>query len=225
MRIDVITLFPEVLRQPLAESILGRAQRANLVEIHLHQLRDYADNKHRTVDDRPYGGGAGMVLKCEPIFAAVEAVQSMDPTPGRVIMMSPGGRPFRQSIAAELNHHTRLILLCGHYEGVDQRVLDHLVDEELSIGDYVLSNGAVAALVVIDVLVRLVPGVLGNEESAIKESFTDNLLEGPQYTRPPTFRDWEVPSQLLTGNHAEIEKWRRQCALKKTTLIRPDLLH
>jgi len=223
LRIDVITLFPEILRPSLGESILGRAQRASLVELHLHQLRDYSDNKHRTVDDRPYGGGPGMVLKCEPIFAAVEAVQAMDPRRGRVVLMSPGGRLFKQSVAAEFSRIPRLIILCGHYEGVDQRVIDHLVDEELSIGDYVLSNGAVASLVVIDAVVRLIPGVLGNEESAVQESFSENLLEGPQYTRPPEFRGWQVPDPLISGHHAEIAKWRHQCALEKTKRVRPDL--
>jgi tRNA (guanine37-N1)-methyltransferase len=193
------------------------------VEIHLHQLRDYADNKHHTVDDRPYGGGPGMVLKCEPIFAAMEAVQAMDERRGRVVLMSPGGHLLKQSMAVEFSKIPRLILLCGHYEGVDQRVIDQLVEEEISIGDYVLSNGAVAALVVIDAVVRLIPGVLGNEESAVSESFTGDLLEGPQYTRPPEFRGAKVPEQLLTGNHAEIEKWRRQCAQEKTTRVRPDL--
>jgi tRNA (guanine37-N1)-methyltransferase len=223
LRIDILTLFPEILRLPLGETILGRAQRQGLAEIHLHQLRDYAVDKHRTVDDRPYGGGPGMLLRCEPLFAAVSAIQAMAPLPARVILMSPGGRLFRQEIAQELQQRARLLLICGHYEGVDQRVMDHLIDEELSIGDYVLSNGAVAALVVVDAVVRLIPGALGNEESAGQDSFTEALLEGPQYTRPPEYNGWPVPPILLSGNHAEIALWRRQEAEKKTARIRPDL--
>jgi tRNA (guanine37-N1)-methyltransferase len=223
LRIDILTLFPEILRIPLGESILGRAQRQGLAEIHLHQLRDYTIDKHRTVDDRPYGGGPGMLLRCEPIFAAVTAIQAMAPAPGRVILLSPSGRLFRQAVAQELQQQERFILICGHYEGVDQRVLDHLIDEELSIGDYVLSNGAVAALVVVDAVVRLIPGALGNEESAGQDSFTEALLEGPQYTRPPEFNTWPVPPILLSGNHAEIAQWRRQEAEQKTTRVRPDL--
>lgn len=223
LRIDILTLFPEILRIPLGESILGRAQRQGLAEIHLHQLRDYTVDKHRTVDDRPYGGGPGMVLRCEPVFAAVKAIQAMAPVPGRVILMSPGGRLFRQEVAQEFQQRERLIIICGHYEGIDQRVIDHLIDEELSIGDYVLSNGAVAALVVVDAVVRLIPGALGNEESAVQDSFSEALLEGPQYTRPPEFNAWPVPSILLSGNHAEIAQWRRQEAEKKTARVRPDL--
>jgi tRNA (guanine37-N1)-methyltransferase len=223
MRIDVITLFPDILRQALNETILGRAQRAGLVNIHLHQLRDYAFDKHKTVDERPYGGGPGMVLKCEPLFNAVATVQAMAELPGRVLLMSPGGPVFRQEQARQLSHQPRLLLVTGHYEGVDQRVIDHLIDEEVSIGDYILSNGAVAALVIIDAVVRLIPGALGNAASAQQDSFTEPLLEGPQYTRPPEFRGWKIPSELLTGNHAEIEAWRRLQAEEKTRLIRPDL--
>jgi tRNA (guanine37-N1)-methyltransferase len=223
MRIDVITLFPDILRQALNETILGRAQRAGLVNIHLHQLRDYALDKHKTVDERPYGGGPGMVLKCEPLFNAVAAVQAMAELPGRVLLMSPGGPVFRQEQARQLSHQPRLLLVTGHYEGVDQRVIDHLIDEEVSIGDYILSNGAVAALVIIDAVVRLIPGALGNAVSAQQDSFTEPLLEGPQYTRPPEFRGWKIPSELLTGNHAEIEAWRRLQAEEKTRRLRPDL--
>jgi len=227
VRIDVITLFPEILRATLAESILGRAQRDGVVEIHLHQLRDWARDKHRTVDDRPYGGGPGMVLKAEPLFDAVEAVQALVPVRGRVVLLSPGGRLFRQEVAREFSQHERLVLLTGHYEGVDHRVVEHLVEEELSIGDYVLTNGALAAAVVIDAAVRLLPGALGNDQSTEHESFTDHnqgLLEGPQYTRPEDFRGWRVPEVLLSGHHAEIEAWRQGQGRLKTTATRPDLI-
>jgi len=227
MRIDVITLFPGMLEGALRETILGRAQKEGLVAIHLHQLRDHATGKHRIVDDRPYGGGPGMVLKCETLFAAIEHVRTLDPEPGKVLLMSPGGRVLNQAVAGELKAEKRLILVSGHYEGVDERVIEHLVDGELSIGDYVLTNGTVAAMVVIDAVVRLLPGVLGNEESAKSDSFGDSfstgLLEGPQYTRPPEFRGWKVPDVLLSGNHGEIEKWRRDCAERKTARVRPDL--
>ena len=171
MRIDVITLFPGMLEGALRETILGRAQKEGIVQIHLHQLRDYALDKHRIVDDRPYGGGPGMVLKCETLFAAIEHVQSLDAQRGRVLLMSPGGRVLKQAVAQELKNLERLILISGHYEGVDERVIEHLVDEEISIGDYVLTNGTVAAMVVIDAVVRLLPGVLGNEDSAGSDSF------------------------------------------------------
>ncbi len=223
MRIDVITLFPGMLEGALRETILGRAQKEGIVRIHLHQLRDYATDKHRIVDDRPYGGGPGMVLKCETLFAAIEHVQSLDAQRGRVILMSPGGRVLKQAVAQELKNLERLILISGHYEGIDERVIEHLIDEEISIGDYVLTNGTVAAMVVIDAVVRLLPGVLGNEDSAGSDSFSTGLLEGPQYTRPPEFRGWKVPEVLLSGHHGEIEKWRKECAEQKTTRVRPDL--
>ncbi|SDU20873.1 tRNA (Guanine37-N(1)-) methyltransferase [Verrucomicrobium sp. GAS474] len=223
MRIDVITLFPGMLEGALQETILGRAQQAGLVEVHLHQLRDYATDKHRIVDDRPYGGGPGMVLKCEPLFAAVEDVRSKDPRPGKVVLMSPGGKVFRQAVAQEWSNQERLILISGHYEGLDERIIEHLVDEEVSIGDYVLTNGTVAAMVVIDAVVRLLPGVLGNGESAGSDSFSDGFLEGPQYTRPPEFRGWKVPEILLSGDHAKIAAWRQDCAVRKTARVRPDL--
>jgi tRNA (guanine37-N1)-methyltransferase len=223
VRIDVLTLFPDILRAALQESILGRAQEAGLVEIHLHQLRDYALDKHRTVDEKPYGGGPGMLLKCEPVFRAVEAVQAMAPA-GRVILFSPGGKPFTQEKAREYAGRERLILLCGSYEGMDERVREHLVDEEISIGDYVLTNGAVAALVVIDAVTRLLPGAVGNEQSTEEESFSTGLLEGPQYTRPEEFRGWRVPEILLSGNHEKIKEWRRQKSREKTESVRPDLV-
>lgn len=226
MRIDVITLFPEILRGPLDVSILGRAQRGGQAEIVLHQLRDYATDKHRTVDEKPYGGGPGMLLKCEPIFAAAEDVQKKAPRPGRVILLSPSGAKFDQVKARELAALDRIVFLCGHYEGVDERVREHLVEEELCIGDFILTNGALAALVVIDAVVRLLPNVVGNEASTQSESFSAGRpwLEGPQYTRPEEFRGWRVPEVLLSGNHGHIEKWNHEQSLRLTEKTRPDLL-
>jgi len=226
VRIDVITLFPEIVGGPLEASILGRARRAGQAEICLHQLRDYATDKHRTVDEKPYGGGPGMLLKCEPIFAAVEDVQKKASTPGRVILLSPGGAKFDQTKARELAALDRVIFVCGHYEGVDERVREHLVDEELCIGDFVLTNGALAALVVIDAVVRLLPNVVGNECSVQSESFGTEQpgLEGPQYTRPEEFRGWRVPDILLSGHHEKVESWNREQSLRRTERVRPDLL-
>ncbi len=226
MRIDVITLFPEIVSGPLDASIMGRAQRAGQVDIQLHQLRDYATDKHRTVDEKPYGGGPGMLLKCEPIFAAVEDVQAKAAAPGRVILLSPGGAKFNQAKARELAGLERIVFVCGHYEGVDERVREHLVDEELCIGDFVLTNGALAALVVIDAVVRLLPNVVGNEASTLSESFSAERpgLEGPQYTRPEEFRGWRVPEILLSGHHGKIEKWSEEQSLRRTEQARPDLL-
>ena len=227
MRIDVITLFPEILRGPLDASILGRAQRGGQAEIALHQLRDYATDKHHTVDDKPYGGGPGMLLKCEPIFAAVQDVQAKAAKPGRVILLSPGGAKFDQAKARELAGLERIVLICGHYEGVDERVREHLVEEELCIGDFILTNGALAALVVIDAVVRLLPHVVGNEASTQSESFSAERpwLEGPQYTRPEEFRGWRVPEILLSGHHDKIEKWSREQSRQRTERARPDLLN
>lgn len=223
MRIDVISLFPDIIQAGTRQSILLRAHENGVVKVVAHQLRDYSlDDKHRTVDDRPYGGGPGMVLRCEPLFRAVETVRAMD-EPGRVIYLSPAGTPLTHAKATELSREKRLILLCGHYEGVDERAREHLVDEELSIGDYVLSNGAIAALVVIDTVVRLIPGALGNEESAGDDSFSQGLLEGPQYTRPEEFRGWRVPEVLLSGDHARIRAWRLSQGQLKTKRLRPDL--
>jgi tRNA (guanine37-N1)-methyltransferase len=224
VRFDVITLFPEIVECPARCSILGRAQQQGFLTLNVHQLRDYATDKHRTVDDSPYGGGAGMVLRCEPIFAGVEAVQALAPRAERVIYLSPSGKKLTQAMARELSVCQRLILLCGHYEGVDERVREHLVDEEISIGDYVLSNGAVAALVLIDAVTRLIPGVLGNETSAQDDSFSDDLLEGAHYTRPPEFRGWPVPEILLSGDHAKIATWRAEQSQARTRQQRPDLL-
>jgi tRNA (guanine37-N1)-methyltransferase len=221
VRIDILSLFPAIAASALAESILGRAQERGLIDLRHHNLRDWATNKHKTTDDLPYGGGQGMVMKCEPIFAAVEELRTAN---ARVVLLSPGGRVFTQRVAEDFARLEHLILLCGHYEGVDQRVIEHLVDEELSIGDYVLTNGAIAAVVVADAVVRLLPGVLGDENSALEDSHTTGLLEFPQYTRPVDFRGWRVPDVLISGHHGEIAKWRRAQALAKTERIRPDLL-
>ena len=226
MRIDVITLFPEILRGPLDASILGRAQRGGQAEIVLHQLRDYSTDKHHTVDDKPYGGGPGMLLKCEPIFAAVQDVQSKALKPGRVILLSPGGARFDQAKARELASLERVVFICGHYEGVDERVREHLVEEELSIGDFILTNGALSALMVIDAVVRLLPNVVGNEASTQSESFSAERpwLEGPQYTRPEEFRGWRVPEILLSGHHGKIQEWSHEQSRQVTERVRPDLL-
>ena len=221
MLIDILSLCPNIAAAPLGESILGRAQERGLLTIRHHNLRDWATDKHRTTDDTPYGGSPGMVLKCEPVFAAVEQLRTAQ---SRVLLMSPAGQSFTQRIAEDLVKVPHLILLCGHYEGVDQRVIDHLIDGELSIGDYVLTNGALAAAVVIDAVVRLLPGVLGHDQSASDDSHATGLLEFPQYTRPVEFRGWRVPDILLSGHHAEIAKWRRAQALEKTARVRPDLL-
>jgi tRNA (guanine37-N1)-methyltransferase len=231
MRIDIITLFPEILSGALGASMLKRAQEAGAAQYHLHQLRDYATDKHHTVDEKPYGGGPGMLLKCEPVFAAVEAVQAMATAPesglGHIVLLSATGKQFTQAKAQELAQRPRIIFLCGHYEGMDERVREHLIDEEISIGDYVLTNGAVAALVVIDAVVRLLPGVVGNELSTESESFSpanEGLLEGPQYTRPEAFRSWRVPEVLLSGDHARIRDWQTQQARARTLAQRPDLM-
>ena len=221
MKIDIITLFPGMFRGPLDESIVGRAVQRGLIQIAVHNLRDFAEGRHRVVDDYSFGGGPGMVLKPEPIFAAVEALRTES---SRVILMSPQGRVFRQSMARELAQLEHIILLCGHYEGVDERVRDHLVDQEISIGDYILTGGEIAAMVVVDVVVRLLPGVLGGETSAQEESFADGLLEHPQYTRPAAFRGWSVPQVLLSGDHAAVQRWRREQSLKRTLDRRPELL-
>ncbi len=229
MRIDILTLFPAIAAVPLGESMIGKAQQRGLVTIQVHNLRDWTRDKHRMADDAPYGGSQGMVMKCEPIFAAVEELKTRESSDesaprSRVILFSPGGRRFTQKIAEEYAQHSHLILLCGHYEGIDQRVIDHLIDDEISIGDYVLTNGALAAAVFTDAIVRLIPGVLGDENSASDDSFSSGLLEFPQYTRPVEFRGWRVPDILLSGNHAAIAKWRREQALEKTRRVRPDLL-
>jgi tRNA (guanine37-N1)-methyltransferase len=221
LRIDVLTLFPRMLDGFLSESMLGRALAGGLLEVKTHDLRAWTLDKHRTTDDRPFGGGAGMVLKPEPVFAAIEQLQ----TPGcRRIYLTPDGIPLSPALAGELSRQTHLVLLSGHYEGIDQRIRDRVIDQEISIGDYVLTNGTVAAAVLIDALSRFIPGVLGEEKSLTHESFTGKLLDFPQYTRPAEYRGMSVPEVLLSGNHAEIEKWRRDRALEKTRQNRPDLL-
>jgi tRNA (guanine37-N1)-methyltransferase len=221
MKIDVLTLFPAMFAGPLDESIIKRARQAGLLDLSVHNLRDYAHNRHKTVDDRPFGGGPGMLLKPEPIF---EAVEKLARERTRVILLSPAGRTFNQAIARELALQDDLLLVVGHYEGFDERVREHLADDELSIGDYVLTNGALPAMVIIDAVTRLLPGALGDEQSACEESFSHGLLEYPQYTRPAEFREWKVPEVLLSGNHAEIAAWRAQQAKARTRERRPDLL-
>jgi tRNA (guanine37-N1)-methyltransferase len=221
LRIDVITLFPGMFRGPFDESIVARARAAGLVDIRVHDLRDWSTNRHRTVDDYPYGGGAGMVLKPEPLFAAIESLRGER---GYVILLTPQGEPFRQGRAQELAGREHLIFVCGHYEGVDERVREHAVDHELSIGDYVLSGGELPAMVVIDAIVRLLPGALGSPHSTVEESHAAGLLEYPQYTRPADFRGWRVPDILLSGHHGEIARWRRAQAIRRTRARRPDLL-
>jgi tRNA (guanine37-N1)-methyltransferase len=244
MRIDIVTLFPEICRAPLNESMMKRAQEKRIVDVQIHNLRDWTIDKHHVVDDAPFGGGQGMVMKPEPIFAAVEDLRQQTSnsdesrtgaqrstfnvqlnTP-KVILMSPTGRRFDQQMAAQLSEESHLIIVCGHYEGVDHRVIEHLIDMEISIGDYILTNGAIAAVVFVDAIVRLLPGTLGHERSAVDDSFSSGRsgLEGPHYTRPAEFRGWKVPEVLLSGNHAEIAKWRKEQAIKRTRENRPDLL-
>jgi tRNA (guanine37-N1)-methyltransferase len=221
LKIDVLTLFPRMLDSVLAESILGKGIAAGHLGVAVHDLRAWTTDKHRTADDRPFGGGAGMVMKPEPAIAAVEAVQ----TPGcRRIYLTPDGTPLSPALAEELSKQQHLVLLSGHYEGIDQRIRDTVIDQEISIGDYVLTNGTLAAAVLIDALARFIPGVLGEEKSLTHESFTSKLLDFPQYTRPAEYRGMSVPEVLLSGNHAEIEKWRHARQVEKTRLVRPDLL-
>ncbi len=229
MRFDIITIFPDFFREVFDYGIVRRARAAGLVEIAAHDLRAWTSDKHHIVDDRPFGGGDGMVLKPEPIFAAVEKLtgaseQSLYDDGTRVVLLSPQGRRLTQSLASELARSEHAVLICGRYEGVDERVAEALVTDEISIGDYVLSGGEPAAVVVVDAVVRLIPGALGNETSAVNESFSEGLLDYPHYTRPPEFRGLRVPEILLGGHHAQIERWRREQALKKTERNRPDLL-
>jgi tRNA (guanine37-N1)-methyltransferase len=223
VRIDVFTLFPELFPPYLDASILGRARQAGLLEVGLHNIRDYATDKHQVTDDEPYGGGGGMVMKPEPIFSAVESVMG-DPAAAPIILLSPQGRPFTQAIAQELALYKRLGLICGRYEGVDERVREHLVTDEISVGDFVLTGGELPALLVIDAVARNIPGSLGDPEGAITDSHASGLLEHPHYTRPPEFRGWEVPEVLRSGDHARIERWRRQQSLLRTAQRRPDLI-
>lgn len=223
MRFDILTLFPAMFQGPLTESILKRAQQAGKITIHLHDIRDWATDRHRTVDDAPYGGGAGMVMKAEPLAAAIRAVQAADEPGGPVVLLTPDGELFNQSIARELAALPRLILVCGHYEGIDERVRERLIDREISIGDYVLTGGELAAMVVVDAVARLVPGVI-DSESIVEESHSDFLLEYPHYTRPAVWEGLAVPSILLSGHHGEIARWRRSERLRRTLARRPDLL-
>jgi tRNA (guanine37-N1)-methyltransferase len=224
MRIDVLTLFPEMFAGPLEASILGRALRDGVAAIHLHNIRDYAHDRHQVVDDYAYGGGPGMVMKPEPLAESIEAVRAMAEPPGRTVLMTPQGRLLSQAVVDELAAEPRLVLVCGHYEGIDERIREAFVDDEVSIGDYVLSGGELAALVVIDAVVRRQPGTLGSADSLLEESHSDGLLEYPQYTRPADFRGMKVPDILLSGHHGEIARWRRQQRIIRTAQRRPDLL-
>jgi tRNA (guanine37-N1)-methyltransferase len=224
MKFHLLTIFPQFFEGPLQYGVVARAAEAGALELNVHDLRNWTHDLHRTVDDRPFGGGAGMLLKPEPIFDAVESIWPARGARQKVILLSAQGRKFNQRIARELLENDELLLICGRYEGVDERVADHLADDELSIGDYVLSGGELAAAVVVDAIARLLPGVVGNQESTVQESFEDGILDSPQWTRPAEFRGWKAPEILLGGNHAEIEKWRRQAAREKTARLRPDLL-
>ena len=221
MRIDVFTLFPGIFESPLRESLLGKAIEAGILDVRVHDIRDSTTDKHRQVDDEPYGGGPGMVMKPEPVFAAVD---SLGDGQKRVILLSPAGRRLDQALARELSLEPWLVLVCGRYEGVDERVVEGLPAEEVSIGDYVLSGGEIPALALIEAVTRLVPGVVGKEESLDRESFEQGILDHPHYTRPQEFRGMSVPDVLLSGNHAEVERWRREAAVEKTRRNRPDLL-
>ncbi len=222
LQFDIITIFPGMFESPLNESLLKRAREQRLLEIRLHNLRDYSQDKHRKVDDYPFGGGVGMVMNVDPIVRAIESVKQDRPN-ARTILMSPAGTPFSQEKAWELSREESLILVCGRYEGVDERVR-HFIDEEISIGDYVLTGGEIPAMAVVESVARLVPGVVGDESSIVEESFSDDLLEYPQYTRPREFRGFKVPEILVSGDHSKIQDWQRQEALKKTARVRPDLL-
>jgi tRNA (guanine37-N1)-methyltransferase len=229
LRVDIFSLFPEMFVGPFDSSILKRAVNQGLVNFNIHNIRDYTHDKHHTADDYSYGGGAGMVLKAEPVFEAVETVRQkateMADFQPSVILMTPQGRLFNQAVAADLSSESWLMFICGHYEGIDERIREHLVTDEISIGDYVLTGGELAAMVISDAVVRLVPGVLGSGDSLLYESHTGGLLEYPQYTRPEVMRGWTVPEVLLSGNHAEIAKWRREQSIRRTAERRPDLLN
>lgn len=224
MRIDILSLFPEMLEAVLYKSIIGRAVKNELVKLEFHNIRDFTENKNNRVDDYPYGGGLGMIMQCQPIFSAVESIKSQLESKPHIIMMTPQGKSFNQHKAKELTQYDNIIIICGHYEGIDQRVTDALVDEEISLGDFVLTGGEIAAMAVTDAVCRLLPGVLKEDESHMIESFSSGLLEFPQYTRPPVFQAMEVPEVLLTGHHENVDKWRRYQALKATYIKRPELL-
>ncbi len=224
MRIDVLTLFPGMFSGVFGESIIGRAQESGLAKIWLHNIRDWAEGKHKVVDDTPYGGGPGMVMKPEPLAHAIRAVSAMAEPPDEIILLSPQGEVFSQTTAADLARSKRLVFVCGHYEGIDERVISALITKELSIGDYVLTGGEIPAMVIVDAVIRLIPGVLGSSESVQDESFQQGLLEYPQYTRPAVWEGLAVPEVLLSGHHAQIERWRREQSILRTFLRRPDLL-
>jgi tRNA (guanine37-N1)-methyltransferase len=229
MQFEVFTLLPEVFSPYLESSILQRARQRGLVSVNVHNIRDYTHDKHHMTDDTPYGGGGGMVMKPEPVFEAVESVLGLDalqtqPQPVPIIMLTPQGRVFTQAVAEELSHHEKIALLCGRYEGVDERIREHLVTDEISIGDYVLTGGELPALILIDAVSRLIPGVLGDPKGAIDDSHATGLLEYPHYTRPPDFRGWKVPEILLSGDHGKVDQWRREQSLLRTLARRPDLL-
>lgn len=223
MKFHILTLFPEMFAGVLSLGVTGRAVEGGILDVELYNIRDYATDKHHSVDDAPYGGGAGMVMKVEPIACCIEAVRKKAPD-ARLLLASPGGKPFNQSMAAELAAEGEIIVLCGRYEGIDERVKELFSATEFSIGDYVMTGGEIAAMTVVDTIARLIPGVLGSDESVGEESFSDGLLEYPQYTRPPEFRGLRVPDMLLSGNHGEIARWRREKSLQKTKVVRPDLL-
>ncbi len=224
MHFDILTLFPGIFAGAFEESILKRAREAGLVTMALHNIRDYAAGRHRVTDDTPYGGGGGMIMKPEPIFAAVEAVLGEQRATTPILLLTPEGRLFNQAVARELSRHRRLLLICGRYEGVDERVHQYLATDQISIGDYVLSGGEIPAMVIIDAVTRLIPGVLGDPSATFEDSHAEGLLEYPHYTRPPIFRGYGVPEVLLSGHHAEITRWRRRQALRRTWERRPDLL-
>jgi tRNA (guanine37-N1)-methyltransferase len=223
IRFDILSIFPEMFVSPLQSSLLKKAQEKGLIDIRLFDIRQYAENKHKMTDDAPYGGGGGMVMKVEPIDRALDALTPLeDKAP--VILLTPQGETFNQNMAEQFSRYARLVLICGRYEGVDERVREHLADKEVSVGDYVLTGGELPALVIVDAVSRLIPGVLGNSESSVSDSFSTGILEYPHYTRPNIYKGWRVPDVLLSGNHAEIEEWRKRKALEKTLMRRPDLL-
>ncbi len=225
MVFHIVTIFPEFFRGPFEHGVVAKAKEAGILDIRIHDLRQWTFDRHKTVDDRPFGGGEGMLLKPEPLFLAVESIWPERPAGSKIVLLSASGRPFRQPLAREFSSCSELLLICGRYEGVDERVAEHLADFEISVGDYVLSGGELPAAVVVDSVARLLPGVLGNEDSAVNESFSHlSRLDCPQYTRPAEFRGWKVPEVLLSGNHAEIRRWREKASLDKTARLRPDLL-
>ena len=223
IRFDILSIFPEMFASPFDSSIIKKALEKGLIEVHLHNIRDYAPDKHRVTDDAPYGGGGGMVMKVEPVDRALASLMPAGDNV-LVVLLTPQGEKFNQKIAEEISSYSRIVLICGHYEGVDERVRQYLVDREVSLGDFVMTGGELSAMVVIDTVSRLIPGVLGNYESASSDSFSTGLLEHPHYTRPADYRGWRVPEVLLSGNHREIQEWRRRKSLRRTLIRRPDLL-